>query len=455
MSACMSERAFRYRLFLALLSTLLLTTPEPLAAADNWPGWRGPTGNGLTSDRKLPSEWAEDKNVLWKIELPGTGWSQPVVWGDKVFVTTCATENQKKPQAGRFDPGSGMFTGGKAPKAMHQWMVLCLDGASGKVLWERKAHEGAPRIPKHRNNTYASETPVTDGQRLVAYFGMTGLYCYDLAGQLLWSKDLGAYPMQFGWGTGSSPVLHDGRVFVQCDNDKASFIVALDMATGDEVWRVERQERSNWSTPYIWKNTQRTELVTAGGAKVRSYDPKTGALLWEMRAGGRNSVTPVGDEELLYVDSVDRLMGRRGHIVAVRPGGSGDITLTSDQTSSEFVAWSVSLSTYRVASPLLYADCLYMLDQQKGYVRCYDAKTGEQHYGKMLPGSRGFTSSPWANDGKVFCPDERGQTTVLQSGPELKVIGANKLDDSFWSSVAVIGDKLLLRGVDHLYCIAR
>jgi len=187
--------------------------------------------------------------------------------------------------------------------------------------------------------------PATDGERVIAYFGNTGLFCYDITGKPLWSKDLGAYKMQMGWGTGSSPVLHGDRVFIQCDNDEKSFLVALDKKTGGQLWRLERDEKSNWSTPYIWKNKQRTELIIAGGTKLQSHNPENGELFWEMDAGGRNSLTPVGDQEYLYSDSVDRMMGGRGLIIAVRAGASGDISLKEGETSNEYVAWSVPLRT--------------------------------------------------------------------------------------------------------------
>jgi outer membrane protein assembly factor BamB len=498
-----SSFAYCFTAWLAVVTTFSAT-------AGNWPGWRGPDGNGLSPEKKLPSEWGIDKNITWKVELPGAGWSQPIVWGDKIFVMTAVTDNQKKPHGGEFDPGFpiggfgpggfgrdgggpgekprpegdtrpdggappdenarpkpegprpgfggppfGGFSGGDPPNVIYHWKVLCLDGATGKVLWEQTAREGKPRTPIQRNNTYASETPVTDGERLIAYFGMTGLYCYDMSGKLLWSKDIGAYPMQMGWGSGSSPVLLGDRVFVQCDNDKASFLVALDKKTGDELWRVARDEKSNWSTPYIWKNKQRTELVTAGGTKMRSYRPDNGELLWEMSGSGRTSITPVSDEKLLYVDSYDRMMGGRGALAAIRAGAAGDISLKGGETTNSFVAWSVPLNTYRVASPLLYEGCLYNLDQQSGVIRCFDAKTGTLHYRERLPGARGFTSSPWAGDGKVFCLDENGLTVVLQAGPKLQVVATNKLNETFWSSVAVVGENLLLRGVDHLYCITK
>ena len=450
------------------------------AIAQNWPQWRGPEGNGLAPEKKLPAEWGPDKNIAWKVALPGSGWSQPIVWDNKIFVTAAVTENQTKPKAGDFNPmatsdgpassdfrfpgGPGGRDGGPsggfpppppAPDKIYLWKVICLDTTTGNVLWERTAREGKPRTTVNRNNTYASETPVTDGERVIAYFGNTGLYCYDISGNLLWSKDLGAYPMQMGWGTGSSPVLYGDRVFIQCDNDKESFLVALDKKTGDQLWRLDRNEKSNWSTPYIWKNKQRTELITAGGTKLQSHNPENGELFWEMDAGGRNSLTPVGDQELLYADSVDRMMGGSGPIVAIRAGASGDISLKEDETSNTFVAWSSPLRTFRVASPLLYGGCLYMLDHQRGQLRCYDAKTGKENYMERIEGAKGFTSSPWASDGKVFCLDETGLTVVLKAGPKLEILATNKLDDTFWSSIAVVGENLLLRGVDHLYCIAK
>ncbi len=449
-------------------SVCVLLIGASCAAAQNWPQWRGPQANGLAPEKKLPAQWGQDKNIAWKVALPGKGWSQPIVWGSKVFVTTAVTENQAKPEAGNFNPvatadgpaSSGFRFPGfgpppPPPDKLYSWKLLCLDGATGSILWERTAHEGKPRATVNRNNTYASETPATDGEHVIAYFGNTGLYCYDVSGNLVWSKDLGVYPMQLGWGTGSSPLLYGGRVFIQCDNDQKSFLVAFDKKTGDELWRVDRNEKSNWSTPYIWKNKQRTELITAGGGKLQSYNPDNGELLWEMSGAGRNSLTPVGDQELLYADSVDRMMGGRGPIVAIRSGASGDISLKEGETSNAFVVWSSQLRTFRVASPLLYEGCLYMLDQQRGQVRCYDAKTGKEHYNQRLEGTRGFTSSPWGNDGKVFCLDETGITVVLKAGPKLEVLATNKLDEMFWSSVAVMGEKLLLRGVDHLYCIGQ
>jgi outer membrane protein assembly factor BamB len=459
-----------------------------LAMGSDWPGWRGPQANGIVSGTTLATHWSTNQNVLWEVEIPGAGWSQPVVWGNKIFVTSAVTADQKKPKGGEFDPGvpiggrgqrgpggpgfgprpdgdsstnaSPFEPGGftpppppPAPDVIYQWKVFCLDSASGKMLWDQTAREGKPATPIHRNNTYASETPVTDGELLFAYFGMNGLYCFNLDGKLKWTNDLGSFPTQMGWGTGSSPILHGDLLYLQCDNDKESFLLALEKKTGKQSWKVARNEKSNWSSPYIWNNPARTELVTGGGTMVRSYKPENGELLWELSANGRTAITPVGDEEFLYLDSYDRMMGGRGMLVAVKVGGKGDISLASGETNSNFVAWSTRLSSFRVASPLLYAGCLYQLDQQSGMVRCFDAKTGESHYKERIPETRGFTASPWACNGKVFCLDETGTTVVLRAGPRLEILATNRLEETIWSSAAIAGDRLLLRGVDHLYCI--
>jgi outer membrane protein assembly factor BamB len=391
--------------------------------------------------------------------VPGVAWSQPIVWGERIFVTTAEAEQQPKPDPKNSGPGVSRFAllfGGvsqEPPDVIYRWKVLCLDAASGKTVWEKVAREGRPTIRIHPNNTYASETPVTDGERIIAYFGMTGVYCYDLEGNLLWDKELGVFPTQFAWGTGSSPLMSGDLVYIQCDNDKASFLVALDKTTGDERWRVERDEKSNWSTPYIWTSNIRRELVTAGGKSIRSYNPKTGELLWSMAGNGRSATTPIGNNELLFVDSYDRLTGNSGIFAAIRPGAAGDISLKPRETNNSHVAWSVRLSGTRVASPIICEDSIYVLGQGGGIVHCLNAQTGQELYRKRLPDSAGFTASPLANSGKIYCLDQNGLTTVIEAGPELKVLASNSLAEMCWASPAVAGDRLLIRTVDHLYCI--
>ena len=474
------------RYSVALLPFVIL----PIAGqAGDWPQFRGPNSSGLTNEKQIPAEWAADKNVQWKIKIPGYGWSSPIIVGDKVFVTTSISNKQKKPTAGMggmgggrggFGPGGGRPPGGppdgpgfggppgggrrgggggfgmgnqKPPDDVYRFEIHCLDRVTGKTLWSKLAVERKPAIATHSSNTYASETPVTDGERIYAYFGMTGLYCYDLDGKLLWNKDLGAYKMMFGFGTGSSPALAGDHVIVQCDNEEKSFMAALDKKTGNEAWRVNRDDKSSWGTPFIWKTKARTEVVACSGKKVRSYDPATGKQLWELGGmTGSCSATPVADEEMIYF-GCGGPMGS-SPLFAVKAGASGDITLKEGETANAGVAWYRTQAGPAIASPLLYEGLLYIPEQMGGRLSCYDAKTGKQMYKKeRLPLAKGFTSSPWAHDGKVFCMDEDGQTFVLKAGPELKVIGTNKLGEMFWSSVAIADGALYLRGVEHLFCI--
>jgi outer membrane protein assembly factor BamB len=429
--------------------------------AQNWPMFRGAAMDGIVAAGSLPTEWGPDQNVAWKAKMPGVGWSQPVVWGDRVFVTTAVAEGQSRPDPGNQGPGfgqgglAGLFGKLQPPQYTVEWKLLCLDAATGNVVWEKTARAGQPPINIHPNNTYATETPATDGERVVAYFGMAGVYCYDFKGELLWSKELGVHPMQFGWGTASSPVLHEGAVYIQCDNDEASFLVALDAMSGDIRWRKERDELSNLATPYVWRNRVRTELVTAGGNRMRSYDPASGEVLWEMQGQGRTATTPVGDGERLYVDSYDRLTGQRGELAAIRPGASGNISLAADESSSEFIAWSLPLTGSRMATPLAYQGSLYVLDSRGGVVRCLDAENGAQRYRKRVPGATGFVASPLAQGDRIYLLDEDGRTSVVSAGDELELEAASDLGEMCWSSPAVAGDRLLIRTIDHLYCVGK
>ena len=296
----------------------------------DWPQFRGPNGSATVANPEGPADWGAEKNVAWKIKIPGYGWSCPIVWGDKVFVTTAVSDRQQKPSGtfgrGGFGPGGGgpggfgpggpgpggfgpggfggFGRGQQAPNVIFRWEIYCLNAADGQVVWKQTAAEKRPSIPTSPSNTYATETPVTDGERVYAYFGMTGVFCYDLAGQFVWKADLGLYAMAMGYGTASSPVLDGGRLFIQCDNDEKSFLVALDAKTGKELWRTPRPERTSWTTPLVWKNKERTEVVCLGSSRVRSYDPATGKQLWELGGlSGQSKASPVATAELLYVGS--------------------------------------------------------------------------------------------------------------------------------------------------------
>jgi outer membrane protein assembly factor BamB len=420
----------------------------PIQADTNWPQFRGASA-GVAEGRGLPDEWSVNKNVLWKIDVPGRGWSSPIVWGERIFLTTVVKD-------GEFEAAKkGLYFGGERPKPspdLHHWIVLCLDWNTGKTLWQKEVHKGPPASPVHVKNTYASETPVTDGQRVYAYFGNVGVFCLDMEGKEIWSKKWGSFKMANGWGTAASPVLHKDRLYVVSDNEEKSFLIALEAATGKEIWRVTREEKSNWATPFIWENPQRTELITCGTNRVRAYD-LDGKLRWEL--GGMSSITiptPSARHGLLYVSS-GYVLDKKQPIFAIRPDASGDITLKDDESSNRGIAWSLKKAGPYNPSPLVYGDHLYVL-YDMGTLACFDARTGKPLYERQrLGSSAGFTASPWACAGKVYCLNEDGDTFVVQAGPEFKPVGKNSLDEMCMATPAVLRGNLLIRTLTKLYRI--
>jgi outer membrane protein assembly factor BamB len=429
-----------------LLALLFSVLPASfLHAADNWPQFRGPAA-GVSEGQNLPITWSTTKNVAWKVDVPGRGWSSPILWGDRVFLTSVVSDGKVE------EPKKGLYFGGERPKPStdrHHWMVWCFDFQTGKKLWQHEAHQGQPPSTLHVKNTYASETPVTDGQRLYAYFGNVGLYCYDLDGKPLWSQTWGSSKTRYGWGTAASPVLHQGRIFLVNDNEEKSFLVALDAKTGKQLWRVERDEKSNWATPFVWENTLRTELVTCGTKRVRSYDLE-GKLLWEL--GGMSSITiptPCARHGLLYVSS-GYVLDPKKPVFAIRPGGMGDLT-REDADTGKSIAWQLKSAGPYNPSPLVYGDYLYVL-YDLGLLSCYDARTGKAMYEKeRLDGK--FTASPWGYGGKVFCLSEDGDTHVVEAGPRFKRLGTNSLDEMCLATPAAVRGSLLVRTLTKLYRI--
>jgi outer membrane protein assembly factor BamB len=448
-----------------------------VSAAD-WSQFRGSQGNGVSSETQLPVDWSATKNVAWKVSVPGVAWSCPIVIGNQVFVTTAITDNQSKPGGGY---GGGGFGGVRRPGGgggrgaatkEYTWKVVCLNLETGKEEWSQQAAVGKPKYGAHGSNTFATETPVSDGERVYAYFASSGIVvAFDLKGTELWKKEIGMYPTQNNWGTASSPVVHDGKLFIQCDNEEKSFVAAFDAKTGSEVWRHDRNERTSWSTPYIWKTKGRTDLVVLGQRKAIGYNPASGKILWELSTGGGQcSTSPVGNDEMLYLGTSTGGGGRSrapgggqesssrggsGTLFAVKAGATGDITPMNGQQKSDGVAWSIARAMPGAASPLVYDGRVYTFDRQGGMVSCFDAATGEAKYTKeRIPRAGAFWASPWAYDGKIFAIDDAGTTHVLQAGDTFKVLKSNSLGkDTYWATPAVSKGNLIIRGVDAIYCI--
>lgn len=428
------------------------TVMPPQVHAGNWPQFRGPEARGVLDGASVPDTWSATESVAWKADIPGRGWSSPVVWGDTVFLTSVVSQGELE------EPKKGLYFGGNrldAPDTVHQWKIYALDRTTGTLRWEKQVHEGKPGTPRHLKNSYASETPVTDGERLYVYFGNVGLYCLDFEGNVVWEKDLPPVKMRFGWGTAASPVLHDGRLYIVNDNEDSSYLQALEAKTGEEIWRVARDEGSNWSTPHIWTNSTRTELITLGSDAVRSYDLE-GKLLWSL--AGMSSITiatPYAMGDLLYFSS--GYVGDRDSrpIYAVRAGASGDITLAEGEMFNEWIAWSQPMAAPYNPSTLVYQDRLYVL-YDRGTLSCYNALDGTPLYeAERLPKGAGYTASPWASDGKVFCLNEDGVTHVVRAGDVFEVVQTNPLgeNDMGMATPALLEEMLLIRTGARLYAI--
>ncbi len=420
-------------------------------AQTNWPQFRGEQSIGVATNPNLPTTWSTTQNIAWKTAVPGFGWSSPVVWGDQIFVTSVVRDGEVEP------PKKGLYFGGerRSPSTNTQhWIVYAFDWSTGKKLWEKEVHAVLPSTSVHLKNTYASETPVTDGERVYAYFGNLGLFCLDLNGKEVWSQKMEPFKTRAGWGTAASPVLHQDQIFIVNDNDEKSFLAAFNKKTGQELWRVERDEKSNWATPFVWENAQRTELILPGTKRVRSYG-LDGKLLWEF--GGMSSIvipTPFEKSGLLYVCS-GYVGDKTRPVFAIRPGATGDISLQDGETSNEFIAWYEKTAAPYNPSPIAYGDYFYVLFDF-GFLSCRDARTGKEIYEKQrinLDGTSGFTASPWAYDDKIFCLSEDGDTFVFQAGPEYKLIGKNSLNEMCMATPAIARDSLIIRTAGNLYRI--
>lgn len=426
---------------------LCLTTAVP--AAGPWPQWRGPTGQGVAAESDLPIEWSPTKNVAWSTPVPGRGFSSPVIWGDRIFLTT-SIEGEVVPGAASAPHtlGGGPFVhpDAVAGDRRHQLKVLAFDVKSGALVWDRTVHDGPVYDARHRAGSFANTTPATDGERIYVWFGSEGLYAFDFAGNQVWQRSLGKIPA-FGMGTASSPVLFENLLILQCDEDNGdrSFIVALDRRTGAEVWRTPRRIQANWSTPVIARGGGRTELIASGNEFVVSYDPRTGTELWRVRGtGGWTVPTPIAAHGIVVASAAHPVK----RAVAVRLGGSGDVTGTPH------VVWERDKGTGYTPSSLAYGDYAYLLTDA-GLLTCIDIRTGEVKYeGARPPRPSRVWSSPLAFDGKIFLTTEAGETHVIAAGPTFQILRTNSLDESIYASIAAADGRLYIRTMTRLYSIA-
>ena len=461
--------------------------------ANNWHQWRGPEATGVAPHGNPPTEWSETKNIKWKVEIPGRGSASPIVWGDRIFILTAIktdrmaeateetaasrqpsqfllasqttllaqreepAENERGPRngdrpregdrrgRGGFGRGGGRF-GGQAPTNFHQFIVLCIDRKTGNTIWQRTAIEAVPHEGHHQTGTFASASPITDGKQLYASFGSRGLFCFDLDGNPKWDKDLGDMKIRAGFGEGSSPAQFGNTLVLPWDHENESFIVALDANTGDEKWRVARKEVSTWATPLIVNANGRTQVITSGSERIRSYDLKNGDLIWECGGLGSNPIAC----PLVFDGLAIAMSGHHDPAgVAVPLDSEGDLTDT------ERITWRIEESTPYVSSPLLYDDTIYFVKSRGAILSSVAARTGKAIIDQeRLPEMESVYASPVGADGRVYFSSREGTTVVLKHGPELEILATNILDEPIDASPAIVGKEMFIRGENHLYCIS-
>jgi outer membrane protein assembly factor BamB len=426
-----------------------------VAAQLNWPSLRGPGASGVADGQHPPLTWGvkTGTNVQWKTPIPGLGHSSPIIWGDRVFLTTAISgDPDPKVRTGNYGAVDSVNDTSK-----HIWQVLCLDRATGGILWTRDAFEGVPKIKRHLKGSQANCTPATDGKRVVACFGPEGLYCYDFQGKLLWKRDLSsidssfAMDQQYEWGFGSSPILHDGLVILQCDLSKDSFIAAYSLEDGSRVWSTPRDEIPSWSSPVVWRSGRRVELVTNASQYARGYDPPTGKELW--RLAKKSEVTipmPVVGPDLVYITSGNRPIQP---IFAVRPGVTGDISLQASEEHNAHIAWSKMRGGPYMTTPIAYGEYLYICSNA-GMLTCYMADTGKELYKERL-GGVSYTASPIAADGRLYFTSEQGAVRVVKAGPEFELLAVNELGDVCMATPAISSGTLFVRCQHFLFALGR
>jgi outer membrane protein assembly factor BamB len=465
---------------LALAGFLLLTSAAQTAGPTEWPRFRGPDGSGVADGSTLPDHWTVSdprKNVAWVAEIPGRGWSSPILWHGQVFVTSAISSGAFKA------PSKGIFGNDYAADLEKQglpeaeivkrvvgrdielagetgeisYMIFALDSTTGQIVWKQEAHRGKPFGGRHRKNTYASETPATDGERLYASFGgNVGVFCYTLDGAPLWTHTWPPQPIYLDFGTASSPVVHNGRVYQLHDNDGQSFFAALDAKTGREIWNVKRTDlasrlASGWATPLVWESGSRTEIVTIGRGFVISYDTE-GRELWRLKGMTQATPSPVAAENLLYVGSGSQGEANRP-VYAVRPNAKGDISLRDDQNTNEFVVWTQPRFSGYTPSPLVYRGRIYAINDN-GVLQVADAKTGAEIYkARVGGGGSTFSSSPLASQGRIYLLSEDGDAFVLNAGDRYDEAARNSFSEMSLATPAVDADSLYIRTQTKLYRI--
>jgi len=453
----LSERLMTYHSIAAALIAMVISTI--VVADDNWPQFRGHGGLGIGSGSP-PTEWdtKTEKNVSWKVPIPGLGHSAPIVWGNRVFLTTAVSSDTDTPS---LETG---WSGGSGESAKDSgewtWQVICIQLDTGKVLWIKDAHKGKPTIKRHLKASHANCTPATNGEHVVAFFASEGLYCFDMAGDLIWKRDFGKLhsgpydATELEWGFASSPIIHDGKVIVQCDCLNKNFVAILDIKTGKEILRIDRKgEIATWSTPLVVSTESQTQIVCNGFRQMAGYNLETGKRIWHLSDGGDVPVpTPLFSDGIIYLTNSHG----RSPMYAIRPTATGDITPTGDKDNDDaepgLAWWQLKAGSY-MPTPLVQKKLLYTCDDN-GRLAVRNALTGALIYRQRIgTGSVTFSASAVVAGGHIYFASERGEVTVIKEGSEFKEVATNNMEEDVMATPAISGDRLLIRTVEHLYCI--
>jgi len=405
----------------------------------NWPQFRGPNASGVSDGAPLPVRWdiSKNENVVWKSATPGLGFSSPAIWGDRIILTTAVSEGDKQAslKVGLYGDISPVDD-----DTAQSFRVLCFDKATGKILWDKEALKGIPKIKRHTKGSHANCTPATDGKHVVAFFGSEGIYCYSMAGDLLWKQDLGLLDSGYyvvpaaQWGFASSPVIYGDKVFLQCDIQKDSFVAALNLKDGSFAWKTSRDEVPTWSTPTVLTSEGRSQVIVNGYKRIAGFDSNTGKELWWMKGGGDIPVpTPIIGHGLIYITNAH---GQLAPIYAIKTTAEGDISLGQDETKNSFIEWAHLRTGNYMQTPLVYGDHLYAC-RDAGILACYEAKTGVKVYRERLADGVGFTASPVAGDGKLYFTNEQGDVYVLKAGEKYELLGTNSLGEISMATPAI------------------
>lgn len=412
---------------------------------NQWPQWRGPLGTGVAPHGNPPTTWSENENIRWKIKIPGKGHSTPIIWNDRIFVTTAVPYG--KDESSRQKPAPGAHD--NLPSLRRQkFLVLAINRRDGTILWKYTVRDQRPHEGIHITGSWASSSPVTDGRNLFAFFGSRGIYCFDMNGTLIWEKNIGDMRTKHGHGEGSSPALYGNTLIINWDHEGDSFIIAMDKNTGKQRWKIAREENSSWSTPLVVKHNGKHQVIVSATTRVRAYDLDSGNLIWECGGLSRNVVaSPVAADGFVYLASS---YGIQSMFAIKLDGAKGDITHTDS------VIWKIDQYTPYVSSPLLYADMLFFLSHLQGYITCLHAKTGVRLFGpQRLTAIQQVFASPVGASGHIYIVSRNGTTVVIKRSEQFELLSSNRLDDQFSASPAIAGNEIYLRGEQYLYCIAK